>query len=54
MKNKDLIILKKIIDYCHQVDEACEMFGNSYENFKEKSVFQNACCCMKYDSEGFA
>lgn len=44
MKNKDLIILKKIIDYCHQVDEACEMFGNSYENFKEKSVFQNACC----------
>ena len=26
MKSKDIIILKKIIEYCNQVEEACEMF----------------------------
>ncbi len=26
MKSKDTIILKKILDYCRQIDEACEMF----------------------------
>lgn len=26
MKNKDIIILKKILKYCSQVSEACEMF----------------------------
>ena len=44
MKNKDIIILKKILDYCKQVSEACEMFGNDYEKFVSVSVFQNACC----------
>ena len=44
MKNKDVIILKKIIDYCGQVGEACEMFQNDYDKFVNVSVFQNACC----------
>ena len=44
MKNKDVIILEKILDYCNQVDEACEMFGNDFEKFKSVSVFTNACC----------
>ena len=44
MKNKDIIILKKILDYCKQVSEACEMFENDYEKFVSVSVFQNACC----------
>lgn len=44
MKNKDFIILKKILDYCAQVKEACDMFDNSYDNFAKNSVFQNACC----------
>lgn len=44
MKNKDIIILKKILDYCSQLDEACDMFDNDYNNFLSKSVFQNACC----------
>lgn len=30
MKNKDIIILKKIIEYCDQVKEACDMFQNDY------------------------
>lgn len=44
MKNKDFIILKKILVYCNQVEEACEMFGKNYYSFSVNSVFQNACC----------
>lgn len=44
MKNKDIIILKKMIEYCEQVREACEMFQNNYDKFASNSVFQNACC----------
>ena len=44
MKNKDIIILKKIIEYCDQVVEACDMFQNDYNKFVNISVFQNACC----------
>lgn len=44
MKNKDMIILKKILEYCNQVSEACDMFENDYEKFVGISVFQNACC----------
>lgn len=44
MKNKDIIVLKKILDYCTQLEEACEMFENDYEKFVNISVFQNACC----------
>lgn len=44
MKNKDIIVLKKILDYCNQVEEACIMFDNDYNKFVNISVFQNACC----------
>ena len=44
MRNKDSIILQKILEYCDQVSEACEMFGNDYDKFINISVFQNACC----------
>ena len=44
MKSKDVIILNKILDYCRQLDEACDMFDNDYNNFIRNSVFQNACC----------
>ena len=44
MKDKDVIVLKKIIDYCNQVDEACALFNNNYDIFLSNSVFQNACC----------
>lgn len=44
MKSKDVIILKKIIDYCNQVDEAIAMFGDDYVKFLNSSVYQNACC----------
>lgn len=44
MKNKDILILKKILDYCAQVSEACDMFDYSYDKFVKNSVFHNACC----------
>ena len=44
MKNRDKVILKKILDYCNQIREACDMFENDYNKFKSSSVFQNACC----------
>ncbi len=44
MKNSDRIILKKILKYCRQIEEACDMFDNDYNNFVGKPVFQNACC----------
>lgn len=44
MKNKDIIILRKILDYCTQLEETCDMFDNNYETFVTNSVFQNACC----------
>lgn len=44
MKNKDVIVLKKILDYCRQLREACDMFDNDYNSFTGNSVFQNACC----------
>ena len=44
MKNKDSIILKKILNYCAQLEEACVMFDNDYNTFVNNSVFQNACC----------
>ena len=44
MKHKDIIILKKILQYCTEVKEACVMFDNSFEVFCNNSVFQNATC----------
>ena len=44
MKHRDYITLKKIIEYCGQIEEACDMFDNDYEKFESSSVFQNACC----------
>lgn len=44
MKSKDVIVLKKILDYCSQLKEACDMFNNDYNSFAGNSVFQNACC----------
>lgn len=39
MKNKDVIILIKILDYCRQLNEACDMFENDYNAFVSNSVF---------------
>lgn len=44
MKNRDIIILRKILEYCTQLEEACKMFDSDYNIFTNNSVFRNACC----------
>lgn len=44
MNNRDRLILEKIIDYCGQIESACDMFSNAEEAFTQGSVYQNACC----------
>ncbi len=44
MSNRDIIIMKKILQYCYQIEEAMEMFQRDYKTFKTNSIFQNACC----------
>ncbi len=44
MKSKDYFVLKKIIEYSNQVDEAVKMFGNEFNCFTNNSVYRNACC----------
>lgn len=43
MKHKDIIILKKICQYCDEAKEACTMFHNSFDQYKENAVFRNSC-----------
>lgn len=44
MKHKDIMVLKRILEYCTQVDETCAEYGNDYAVFQNKHTFQNACC----------
>lgn len=44
MKHKDYMVLKKILDYCNQCEEARTMFQDDFEQFNSVSVFQNSCC----------
>ncbi len=44
MKSKDYFILKKIIEYCNQVNEAINLFGKDFSCFSNNSIFRNACC----------
>ena len=51
MKNKDIIIVKKIIEYCIQINEALDMFNNDFFMFKSVSVFRMHAVCVSYKSE---
>ena len=44
MKDKDPVILKKIQQYCAEIQETLEMFNSDFEQFKTISTFRNACC----------
>ena len=44
MKSRDEVVLNKILDYCGQIEDACNLFENDFEKFKTISVFHNACC----------
>ena len=42
--SRDEVVLNKILDYCGQIEDACNLFENDFEKFKTISVFHNACC----------
>lgn len=44
MKNRNEIILEKILKYVGQIKEAQEEYGKTFESFESSSVFRNACC----------
>lgn len=44
MNSRDIHILERIVAYCQEIEHACDLFGKSYEQFENESVFRNACC----------
>ncbi len=44
MKNRDEIILLKILKYISQIEDAHRDYGNNFEAFQNSSVYRNACC----------
>ena len=44
MKNKDVIILGKILAYYDEILETCRYFGNNLDEFVNNHIFLNACC----------
>jgi len=42
MKNKDYIIIQRIIDYCNDISDLVMEFGDSYEIFTSKYSYQLA------------
>lgn len=43
MKSKDIIILQKILKYCSEIEDTCEHFDISLEEFTNNFIFRNNC-----------
>lgn len=43
MKNKDIIVLQKILKYCAEIEETCTHFDSTIEEFENNFIFRNAC-----------
>ena len=42
VNDRDLSIIEKLYKYCCEIDDAHKIFGNSYEAFKNETVYKNA------------
>ncbi|MFA9466397.1 MAG: DUF86 domain-containing protein [Velocimicrobium sp.] len=40
--NRNADVLRHIVDYCNEINNTIERFGNNYETFSKDSVYQNA------------
>ncbi|MPW26000.1 DUF86 domain-containing protein [Alkalibaculum sp. M08DMB] len=40
--NRNAYVLSHIVDYCNEINNTIERFGNNYEIFSNDSVYQNA------------
>ncbi|MCM1097831.1 MAG: DUF86 domain-containing protein [Ruminococcus flavefaciens] len=43
-KNRNKSILLHISQYCDQITEAVNLFGNDYSIFASSNTYRNACC----------
>lgn len=43
MKSKDIIVLQKILKYCNEINQTCQHFGTSIDEFSNNFIFRNAC-----------
>lgn len=43
MKNEDILIIKKMIKYCSDVNSLMERFNTDFEKYKTDISFQYAC-----------
>lgn len=43
MKNEDILIIKKMIKYCNDINSLMERFNSDYEKYKTDISFQYAC-----------
>jgi uncharacterized protein with HEPN domain len=39
---RDISILRKIVNYCDEIDQTIERFGNTYELLQNDKIYQNA------------
>ena len=44
MKQRDKIILEKILSYCKRIADNLSRYEHSYEAFARDHMFQDACC----------
>ena len=43
MKNRDDALLRRIVEYCKEVEDAVDFFGDE-EEFKKNKIYRNAVC----------
>lgn len=43
-KHRDKNILIHIVEYCTQIEETVDHFGNDYSIFASNNIYRNACC----------
>lgn len=44
IKNRNIDIIDHILNYCYQIDETRQRFGNNFDNFQADKIYQNAVC----------
>ena len=41
-QNRDVSILKHIMEYCSRIEEAILFFGDDYDKFKDNNIYKDA------------
>lgn len=44
IRNRNIDIIDHILNYCYQIDEIRQRFGNNFDNFQADKIYQNAVC----------